>query len=149
MQASILLFDGRTLDAVKRIQSSAQGFTCLAFSPDCAHVVATTAERSLLVYSIASGGEPPEVLEEKQSRCLQAIIGAASSREAAQGCCPIYASLGQQPMPHNCLSITCPVCIPQDFSNHCQTYSRLCAGHASMYATRVQPSMSSLQHAMC
>lgn len=55
LQASILLFDGQTLDAVKRIQSSASGFTCLAFSPDCAHLVATSSDRSLLTYSISSG----------------------------------------------------------------------------------------------
>ena len=56
MQASILLFDGQTLDAVKRIQSSATGFTCLKFSPDGEQLLATTADRLLAIYSVSTGG---------------------------------------------------------------------------------------------
>lgn len=55
MQASILLFDGHTLDAVRRIQCSATGFTCLMFTPDGAQLVAATADRSLAFFSTLTG----------------------------------------------------------------------------------------------
>lgn len=55
MQASILLFDGLTLDAVRRIQCSATGFTCLTFTPDGAQLIAATADQSLAFFSTLTG----------------------------------------------------------------------------------------------
>lgn len=52
VQASILLFHGSTLEAVRRIESSAAGFTGLQFCHDGTQLLAATADRRLLTYSI-------------------------------------------------------------------------------------------------
>ena len=51
MQASILLFHGSTLEAVRRIESSAAGFTGLQFCPDGSRLLAATCDRCLLTYT--------------------------------------------------------------------------------------------------
>ncbi len=56
MQASILLFHGSTLEAIRRIESTAPGFTNLLFSQDGSQLLATTADRRLLTYAVGNGG---------------------------------------------------------------------------------------------
>lgn len=51
LQASILLFHGSTLEAVRRIESNAAGFTGLQFSQDSSQLLAATADRRLLTYA--------------------------------------------------------------------------------------------------
>ena len=55
LQASILLFDGQSLDAVKRIPSNTTGFTCLTFSADGQRLVTTTVDRSLAIFDVTTG----------------------------------------------------------------------------------------------
>lgn len=52
MQASILLFHGSTLEAVRRIESSAAGFTALQFCRDGSQLLAATCDCRLLTYTI-------------------------------------------------------------------------------------------------
>ena len=52
MQASILLFHGSTLEAVRRIESSAAGFTGLQFCQDGSKLLAATCDRRLFTYAI-------------------------------------------------------------------------------------------------
>jgi len=56
MQASILLFHGSTLEAIRRIESTAPGFTNVLFSQDGSQLLATTADRRLLTYAVVNGG---------------------------------------------------------------------------------------------
>ena len=51
LQASILLFHGSTLEAVRRVESNAAGFTGLQFSQDSSQLLAATADRRLLTYA--------------------------------------------------------------------------------------------------
>ncbi|DBA73164.1 TPA: hypothetical protein ACH3X2_010098 [Trebouxia sp. C0005] len=53
--ASILLFHGSTLEAIRRIESTAPGFTNLLFSQDGSQLLATTADRRLLTYAVGNG----------------------------------------------------------------------------------------------
>lgn len=55
LQASLLLFHGTTLEAVRRIESTAAGFTNLLFSTDGTQLLATTADRRLLTYNVVNG----------------------------------------------------------------------------------------------
>ncbi|KAA6425283.1 MAG: hypothetical protein FRX49_04777, partial [Trebouxia sp. A1-2] len=52
--ASILLFHGSTLEAIRRIESTAPGFTNLLFSQDGSQLLATTADRRLLTYAVGN-----------------------------------------------------------------------------------------------
>ena len=51
LQACILLFHGSTLEAVRRIESNAAGFSGLQFCQDGSQLLAATADRRLLTYA--------------------------------------------------------------------------------------------------
>ena len=55
LQASILLFDGRTLDPLSRLDTAAPGFHCLAFTADCRQLLAGASDGRLLRFSMSDG----------------------------------------------------------------------------------------------